>query len=61
MTEPDRCPHCDADLQGMEIPEEARYNFGGATHFSRRINVYDWNRDRTTHYRCPDCGKEWPR
>jgi hypothetical protein len=25
--------------------------------FSRKIGVYDMEKDRTMHYECPDCGK----
>jgi hypothetical protein len=54
------CPLCQADLTGAPIPVEDWEDFGG-THFSRAIAIYDQNRDRTTHYRCPDCGGEWER
>lgn len=29
--------------------------------WSRRISLYDISHDRTTAYRCPDCGHEWPK
>lgn len=57
----DRCPLCRADLTGSPIPKEDQELFGGATHFSLKISIYDLSRDRTTHYRCPDCGGEWER
>jgi len=25
------------------------------------IGIYDRDRDRTTHWKCPDCGAEWER
>ena len=57
--EEDRCPACDADLTGDPIPE--RHHYGTATHYSRKIGLTDMERDRTTHYRCPDCGHTWKR
>lgn len=52
------CPHCGVDLQGKPIPEEHRHLFG-ATHFSRKIALYNDKKDCTVAYLCPDCGKEW--
>src|SRR5688572_19903865 len=52
---PDKCPHCGANLVGDEIPENRRHMFGGSTHYSRVMAIDD--RDRTTHYECPDCGR----
>jgi uncharacterized protein with PIN domain len=49
------CPECGADLRGEEIPPEQRAMFGGATHGSRLIGIYDRARERTECYRCPDC------
>lgn len=54
------CPYCGANLQGDPIPEEEQHLFG-ATHFSRMISLYDWELDRTTTFKCPDCGGEWER
>jgi rubredoxin len=55
------CPHCGADLQGHEIPEESRHHYGNYTHFSRKMGIYDRDRDMTVEWQCPDCGKRWPR
>lgn len=30
----------------------------GVTHYSRTIGVYDYARDCTVAWRCPDCGYE---
>lgn len=49
------CPHCGANLVGAEIPLTHREYFGGKTHGSRLIAIYDRDRDRTSHYECPDC------
>jgi len=49
------CPHCNANLMGGEIPEEMRGHFDGQTHGTRLVGVYDWGRDRTSHFECPDC------
>lgn len=57
----DKCPHCGADFKGAEIPEKDRPMFGNHTHFSRRISIYDMDKDRTTHYQCPDCKHTWAR
>lgn len=56
----EKCRHCGAALLGNPIPEEARHSYG-ATHFSRKISVYDTELDRTVAYRCPDCKGEWLR
>lgn len=64
MNEPDTCPACGANLQGSPIPQE-HIDKGcyspGSTHYSRRIGIYDMERDRTVAWHCPDCGHEWPR
>lgn len=57
----DRCPLCDADLQDWEIPAASQHLYGGKTHGSRRIGIYDTARDRTVEWQCPDCGGRWPR
>ena len=61
MSKPDKCPQCGADFQGKPIPAEDQHLFGGETHFSRRISIYSREPDRTTHYKCPDCGHVWER
>lgn len=60
----DVCKLCDADLRGAPIPQESidkGYYAPGATHFSRLIAIYDWDRDRTVAFQCPDCGGRWDR
>lgn len=52
----DKCPHCNANLIGDEIPENRREFFGGATHGSRLIAIYNRDTDRTEYFKCPDCG-----
>ncbi len=59
LNEPLNCPHCNANLLGDKIPDEDIASFGGATHFKREIGIYDWEKDRTVSYKCPDCGGEW--
>jgi hypothetical protein len=56
----DVCPN-GCNLRGDPIPEEQREWFGNHTHFSRRIGIYDMNRDRTVEWACPDCNVRWPR
>jgi hypothetical protein len=55
------CPICASDLEGDEIPELERLHFGGKTHFSRKIAIYDRDADRTVAFECPDCGERWAR
>lgn len=54
------CPHCGANFQGDPIPEESQHLYG-ATHYSRKIGIYDQVRDRTVEWMCPDCGARWER
>lgn len=58
------CPKCKADLAYI-APEESIPDPLGFTPepetFSRVIGVYSRELDRTTHWRCPDCGAEWER
>lgn len=74
---PDECPDCRADLDGGSIWERFMAKHGneadadrsaamyGATRtegrFSRRIGVYDLDKDRVTAQSCPDCGHRWAR
>ena len=54
------CPHCNSCLQGKEIPKEQQ-EFYQATHWGRKIGVYDIELDRTVKWMCPDCKGEWDR
>lgn len=53
------CPHCNVDLTGEPIPEEYKEFYGNETHFSRKISIYDFCKDKTVAWQCPDCGKQW--
>lgn len=53
----ENCPHCLAELQGDPIPEDSQKLYG-ATHFSRKIGLYDQTKDRTVKWMCPDCKGE---
>jgi len=64
------CPACGADLRSTPIPVASLHLYGDtptcdgcglSSHFSRLIGVYDERRDRTDHWRCPDCGHVTPR
>ncbi len=55
------CPKCAVSLQGPPIPEKYLAMYGGKTHFSRALGLYDRDRDSTTHWKCPDCGHVWDR
>jgi hypothetical protein len=54
------CPYCNADLQGEEIPKELQKEYR-ATHFGRKIGIYDLHTDRTVQWQCPDCKGIWDR
>ena len=56
--EPLVCPHCKVSLLGEKIPESMRKPYAGE-YFKREIGVYDFDKDRTIKYRCPDCSWEW--
>jgi rubredoxin len=51
---PTECPKCHADLRyGIsDIKDNGEFEY-----FSRVISIYDRDKDRTTHWRCPDCGR----
>ena len=69
------CPHCNADLRDRNIYEffldlykgdEKRAalsasNYGGDGYFYKTIAIYNQEKDRTTHYKCPNCNGEWNR
>lgn len=71
------CPNCGMDFDGgliwetgleMHGTEEEADRYAkayGATRttgrWGKRIGLYDMERDMTTHWKCPDCGHEWPR
>ena len=64
------CPNCGADLRSTPIPAVSLHLYGGNPicadcgqphHYSKLIAVYDVRRDRTDHWRCPDCGHVTPR
>jgi len=57
----DLCPFCGVSLTGTPIPEKDRPSFGGRSHFTRKIGIYDTAADRTIEWECPDCKKRWPR
>lgn len=46
------CPSCHANL------DDSSPGFPNGT---RRIAIYDRERDCTVAYRCPDCGYRWDR
>jgi len=56
MSAPTECPKCKVDLRERWMDANGQEAEG-----SRVIGVYDRDRDRTTHWRCPDCGHEWER
>ena len=53
------CPNCGASFQGGPIPKKEREFFGGVTHYSTRVSVYDRESDREIGFMCPRCCKTW--
>lgn len=45
------CPACGSDWRDLR----------SGPPFSREIGIYSRDQDMTMAYRCPDCGKEFPR
>ena len=56
----DACPECKANLVGEPVPGRYRSMYA-ASHFSRKIGLYDQLSDRVTAWKCPDCGHVWGR
>ena len=56
----ERCPKCDADLNGGEIPENIRRHYSPPYRWSRKIRIYSYEADATIGYQCPDCSAIWP-
>lgn len=56
MDVPMECPACGEDFRERWIDANGQEQEG-----SRVIGVYSTELDRTTHWRCPDCGHEWER
>ncbi len=59
MSTPYLCPFCYASLRGAPVPTKG--GFSGYQFFSRVFSVYDFAKDRTVAWRCPDCNFEWER
>lgn len=75
MSYPTECPSCKKNLVGDLIWQYFRdHGFTeaecdkfakqyGATrtegNFNLTIGLYDMDKDRTTAWKCPDCGHEW--
>lgn len=57
MSHPERCPRCDADLDGGEIPENIREHYSPPYRFGRVIAIVE--DDRFSRWKCPDCGNQW--
>ena len=57
----EHCPKCNADFDGGEIPENIREYYSPPYRWSRKIGIYDYGKDRTVAWKCPDCGHEWGR
>ena len=60
--DPKTCPQCGVSFQGQEIPKDFQEKYyGGQTHYSRVIGLYDMEKDKVTMWQCPDCKHQWPR
>ena len=59
----DHCAICHACLCGDPIPKEYidKGYYGNQTHFSKKIGIYDREKDRTGKYQCPYCNASWAR
>ena len=71
------CPNCGMDFDGgliwdtffdkygdVDKADEAAASYGATRETGKwglKIGIYDMERDMTTHWKCPDCGHEWPR
>jgi hypothetical protein len=58
----EKCPHCEADLQGEPIPQKYRdagYYAAGSTHYRREIGYSA--HDYIQFWICPDCDGTWNR
>lgn len=61
MNEHGYCPHCQADLDGGDIPEDMRHHYSG-TKWGRATGIEVRGAyDGILIWRCPDCNKHWPR
>ena len=47
--------------EALETAEMYGWTKDKPQRFSRIIGIYDINKDRTTHWQCPDCNYQWPR
>lgn len=61
VSELDACPRCKASWVGAEIAEEHRHLYGGRTHGSLLIGIYDRGVDRTVEWVCPACQGQFDR
>ena len=53
------CKLCNENLQGKSIPELALSYYNGQTHFSKVIEIYDLDKQKTVGYECPVCHGRW--
>ena len=60
MSNPSHCPECKTDLDGGPIPENIREHYSPPYRWSRVIALIDRDKDRQTHWICPDCKHKWP-
>lgn len=68
------CYHCGSDQRDISIYDhfldkyndkekarEAANMYGGDGYFYRTVAIYSLEKDKTTQYRCSDCGGIWDR
>ena len=61
ITDYESCPKCGRSFKGAEIPRAYRKAYGGHTHYSLKVAIYDRAKDRTVRWGCPFCRHEWER
>lgn len=61
MNEHGYCPHCNADLDGGDIPEDIAHHYSGKK-WGRALGIEVRGAyDGILIWQCPDCKGYWPR
>ena len=55
----DTRPYCNIDFDGGPIPEDIREHYSPPYRWSRKIGIYDRNKNAAVAWKCTDCGEEW--
>ncbi|WP_027416259.1 hypothetical protein [Aneurinibacillus terranovensis] len=54
----ERCPKCNANLTGEEIPDELKEHYAG-THWSKKIIIAPYIGADSVAFQCPYCKHQW--